>query len=106
MYGDKITKSMKATIDKTNARRKLQTEYNQKHHITPAGITRAIDETMRTNLKINKNKPKFDLKKIPKDEYGHLIKDLTIQMELASANLQFEQAAEFRDMINDLKSKI
>jgi excinuclease ABC subunit B len=106
MYGDKITKSMQATIDKTNSRRELQTEYNKKHHITPIGITRAIDETMRKNLEINKNKPTLDLKKIPKDEYGHLIKELTIQMELASANLQFEQAAEFRDMIEDLKSKI
>ncbi|HUY53492.1 MAG TPA: excinuclease ABC subunit UvrB [Candidatus Dormibacteraeota bacterium] len=106
MYGDKITKSMQATIDKTNSRRKLQTQYNEKHHITPIGITRAVDETMRKNLEINKNKPKLDLKKIPKDEYGHLIKELTIQMELASANLQFEQAAEFRDMIEDLKSKI
>ena len=105
MYGDKITKSMNATIDKTNARRKLQTEYNQKHGITPAGITRAIEETMKKDQDKNKNKPKLDLKKIPKDEYGHLIKELTIQMELASANLQFEQAAEYRDMIEDIKAK-
>ena len=106
MYADSITRSMKATIDKTNDRRKLQTEYNQKHHITPAGITRAIEETMRKEEEINKSKPKLDLKKIPKDEYGHLIKELTIQMELASANLQFEQAAELRDMIADLKAKL
>ena len=97
---------MKATIDKTNARRKLQTDYNTKHHITPAGITRAIEENMRKDQEINKAKPKLDLKKIPKDEYGHLIKELTLQMEMASANLQFEQAAEFRDMIEDLKAKL
>jgi excinuclease ABC subunit B len=106
MYGDSITRSMKATIDKTNARRKLQTDYNTKHHITPAGITRAIEENMRKDQEINKAKPKLDLKKIPKDEYGHLIKELTLQMEMASANLQFEQAAEFRDMIEDLKAKL
>ena len=97
---------MKSTIDKTEARRKLQTSYNQKHDITPAGITRAIEETMKNEKAINKSKPKLDLKKIPKDEYGHLIKELTIQMELASANLQFEQAAEYRDMIEELKAKI
>src|SRR5665213_2291255 len=106
MYADHITSSMQATIDKTNDRRKLQTEYNTKHHITPAGITRAIEETMRKEQKMNKAKPKLDLKKIPKDEYGHLIKELTLQMEMASANLQFEQAAEFRDMIEDLKAKL
>jgi len=106
MYADNITRSMKSTIDKTEARRKLQTSYNQKHDITPAGITRAIEETMKNEKAINKSKPKLDLKKIPKDEYGHLIKELTIQMELASANLQFEQAAEYRDMIEELKAKI
>jgi excinuclease ABC subunit B len=106
MYGDSITKSMKSTIDKTNARRKIQTEYNTRHHITPAGISRAIEETMRKEQEVNKAKPKLDLKKIPKDEYGHLIKELTLQMEMASANLQFEQAAEFRDMIEDLKAKL
>ena len=51
-------------------------------------------------------KAKLDLKKIPKDEYGTLIKDLTAQMELAAANLQFEQAAELRDIIQDIKSKL
>jgi excinuclease ABC subunit B len=48
---------------------------------------------------------KLDLKKIPKDEYGSLLKDLTAQMELAAANLQFEQAAELRDLVNDIRSQ-
>lgn len=106
MYADSITRSMKATIDKTNDRRKLQTEYNRKHNITPAGISRAIEETMKKEQEFNKNSSRIDLKKIPKDEYGHLVKELTIQMELASANLQFEQAAELRDTIADIKSKL
>jgi excinuclease ABC subunit B len=46
------------------------------------------------------------LKKIPKDEYKTLVKDLTRQMDLASANLQFEQAAELRDLIEDIKKKM
>ena len=50
--------------------------------------------------------PKLDLKKIPKDEYKTLIKELTGQMELASANLEFEKAAELRDMITDIKAKM
>jgi excinuclease ABC subunit B len=46
------------------------------------------------------------LKKIPKDEYKHLIKDLTSQMDLAAANLQFEKAAELRDVIDEIKAKL
>jgi excinuclease ABC subunit B len=51
-------------------------------------------------------KPKLDLKKIPKDEYKHVIKDLNAQMDLAAANLEFEKAADLRDLIDEIKSKI
>jgi excinuclease ABC subunit B len=106
MYGDSITKSMKKTIDETNRRRALQTEYNTVHKITPEGISRAIEEVMKEKADNNKTKNKLNLNKIPKDEYGHLIKELTIQMELASANLQFEQAAELRDTIQDIQKRL
>ena len=46
---------------------------------------------------------KLNLKKIPKDEYPALIKDLTAQMELHSANLEFEKAAELRDLIAEIR---
>jgi excinuclease ABC subunit B len=46
------------------------------------------------------------LAKIPKDEYHTLIKDLSSQMELASANLEFEKAAELRDLIADIRTKL
>jgi len=61
---------------------------------------------MRPELPEEAKRAKIDLKKIPKDEYQSLIKDLTSQMELAAANLQFEQAAELRDIITDIKSKL
>ena len=48
----------------------------------------------------------MDLKKIPKDEYGTLIRELTGQMELASANLEFEKAAELRDLITEIREKM
>jgi excinuclease ABC subunit B len=51
-------------------------------------------------------KPKLDLKKIPKDEYKQVIRDLTSQMDLASANLEFEKAADLRDLIEEIKSKL
>jgi len=106
MYADKVTGSMRRTLDETNRRRKIQEDYNKKNGITPMGIAKAIEKGMRPDLPEEAKRAKLDLKNIPKDEYGHLIKDLTSQMDLAAANLEFEKAAELRDIINDVKSKL
>lgn len=107
MYGDTITDSMRLAIDETKRRRSIQQAYNQKHGITPRGITKAIDEGLRAIIPQKEDeKPKLDLKKIPKDEYASLVKDLTGQMKLASANLEFERAAELRDLIAEIKQKM
>lgn len=105
MYADRETGSMKRAIRETNRRRKIQEDYNKKHGITPTSIAKNIDKGMRPDLP-DSEKPKLDLKKVPKDEYKHLIRDLTRQMDMASANLQFERAAELRDMIQEVESKI
>ncbi len=104
MYADNITGSMQRTIDVTNQRRVLQDKYNKEHKITPKSINRAVGEGLPRS-KVD-DKPKLDLKKIPKDEYAHLIRELTSQMDLAAANLEFEKAAELRDVINEIKQKI
>ncbi|HET7320165.1 MAG TPA: excinuclease ABC subunit UvrB [Candidatus Saccharimonadales bacterium] len=106
MYADHVTRSMQATIDETTRRHKVQEAYNKAHGITPTGINRAIEAGMRPDLPEEAKRAKLDLKKIPKDEYKSLVRDLTSQMELAAANLQFEQAAELRDIINDIKAKM
>jgi len=106
MYADTITRSMKKAIDETNRRRKIQEAYNTKHGIDPTSISKSIEKGMRPDLPEEAKKAKLDLKKIPKDEYKHLIKDLTGQMDLAAANLEFEKAAELRDIINDIKTKL
>lgn len=106
MYADHVTGSMQRALDETNRRRDIQEAYNKEHGITPAGITRAVADSMSVDLGEEAKKAKLDLKKIPKDEYKHLIKDLTAQMDLASANLEFEKAAELRDIIADVKSKL
>ncbi len=105
MYAARITGSMKRAIDETNRRRAKQEKYNKEHNITPAGIAKAIEERMHENAEKSKKK-QLDLKKIPKEEYGPLIRDLTGQMDLAAANLEFEKAAELRDLIDEIKSKI
>ena len=108
MYADRVTDSMKFTIDETTRRRKIQEAYNKEHGITPTGINRAIEGTMKSVDMLGREaqRAKLDLKKIPKDEYKTLLKDLEGQMQLASANLQFEAAAELRDLIKDIKSKM
>ncbi len=106
MYADHVTASMRRTIDETNRRRDIQEAYNKEHGITPRGISKIVEKGLRPDLPEEAKRAKLDLKKIPKDEYKTLLKDLTAQMDLAAANLQFEQAAELRDIIADIKSKL
>lgn len=106
MYADRVTKSMQKTIDETTRRRAIQEAYNKEHGITPTGISKEIGKGMRPDLPEEAKTAKLNLKKIPKDEYASLVKDLSAQMELASANLEFEKAAELRDIIQDIKSKM
>ena len=104
MYADHVTGSMERTINVTNKRRAIQEKYNTKNGITPTSISRAIAELWPRAEK--EQKPKLDLKKIPKDEYAYMIKDLTGQMDLAAANLEFEKAADLRDLISEIKAKL
>ncbi len=108
MYADHETDSMKKAISETNRRRTIQEAYNDKHGITPTGIDKEIGEGLRAIIpqKEGDDKPKLNLKKIPKDEYAGLVRDLSAQMDMASANLEFERAAELRDLISDIKSKM
>lgn len=108
MYADTVTDSMKRAIDETDRRREIQSSYNLKHGITPRGVDKAIDEGLRAIIpqKDDDKKDKINLNKIPKDEYASLVKDLEGQMKLASANLEFERAAELRDLIAEIKGKM
>lgn len=105
MYADTVTASMKQAIDETNRRREIQMAYNKEHGITPRSVNKKIDEGLRAIIPKEAETVKRDLDKIPKEEYDRVIKDLTAEMELAAANLQFEAAAELRDLIAGLKAK-
>lgn len=107
MYADNTTDSMKYAINETNRRRHIQEEYNKAYGITPASIAKEISEGLRAIIPAKEDdKPKLNLNKIPKDEFPHLVRELTAQMELASANLEFEKAAELRDLIQDIKKRL
>ncbi len=108
MYADRITGSMQRAMDETNRRRDIQHAYNIAHNITPRGVDKAIDEGLRAIIpqKEDAKHEKLNLKKIPKDEYAGLVRDLSAQMKLASANLEFERAAELRDTIREIKEQM
>ena len=108
MYADKMTGSMQRAIDETNRRRDIQKAYNQEHGITPTSVKKKIDEGLRAIIpqKETDKKKIIDIKKVPKDEYSRLIKELSAQMDMASANLEFEKAAELRDLISDIRSQL
>lgn len=104
MYADKITRGMKGAIDETDRRRKIQMEHNKKHGITPKSIIKAIREMQFPGKKKVMHEG-LDIKKIPKEEIPRVIQNLENQMEIASQNLEFEKAAEMRDLIEKLKEK-
>lgn len=108
MYADTMTRSMQAAIDETKRRREIQEAYNREHGITPRSVAKEIGEGLRAIIpdKDKDKKPELDLRKVPKDEYKNLIRELSAQMDMASANLEFERAADLRDAINDIKSKM
>ncbi|MCA9335214.1 UvrB/UvrC motif-containing protein, partial [Candidatus Saccharibacteria bacterium] len=108
LYADTVTRSMRAAIDETDRRRAIQEQYNKENDITPRSVDKEISEGLRAIIPVKESdkKPKLDLRKIPKDEYAHLVKALTNQMNLASADLEFERAAELRDTITDIQSKM
>lgn len=107
MYADVVTGSMKRAIDITNERRKIQKMYNQSHGITPASIQKAISERLHDQDEAETaDVKKYDIKLIPKDERKFLVKELTGQMQLAAANLQFEKAATLRDQLEELKETL
>ena len=108
MYGDKMTAAMNYAISETNRRRQIQSQYNHEHNITPHSVNKAIDEGLRAIIPVDetKKKHKLNLNKIPVDEYRNLVDDLTAQMQLAAANLEFEKAADLRDTINEINERL
>lgn len=108
MYADRITGSMERAISETNRRRAIQEAYNTEHGIIPQGIVKSVDESLRSVVGAESKEAKtakLNLDKIPKDEYNTLIKDLSAQMEIAADNLEFEKAADLRDLITEIKAK-
>lgn len=106
MYGDVMTDSMKFAIEETNRRRAVQEAYNKAHGITPHTIVKPIEdaihgkETQEMAAKYIKKKQKMS-----KKDKASLIADMEAEMREAAGSLDFERAAQLRDMIFELKSE-
>ncbi len=103
MYANLITESMERAIRETNRRREIQKQYNFKHGITPTSIKKEISVGLRAIIPEKAKENKLDIRKIPKDELPGLIKQLSSEMQLAAANLEFERAAALRDEVQRIK---
>ena len=108
MYADHITDSMKAAIDETQRRRRIQQEYNEEHHITPQTIKKAVRDLISISKTIAKEELQFekDPESMSEDELKKLISKIEKQMRKAAAELNFEAAAELRDKMAELKKKL
>ncbi len=107
MYADTITQSMKAAIDETNRRRRIQQEYNRQHGITPQTVRKAVRDVIEAT-KAAESKTEYNVKqsvdKMSKKEREQLIRTLEKEMKEAAKALQFERAAELRDIILELSA--
>ena len=106
MYADNMTGSMQRAIEETYRRREIQQKYNEEHHITPKSVAKEIGQGLRAIIPEKEKSNKLDLRKIPCEELPQIIKELSSQMQLAAANLEFERAAELRDQIEDIKQAL
>ena len=107
MYADKMTDSMKNAINETNRRRSIQQAYNKEHNIVPKTIIKELKEpiTLTSKEDFIKDYTSKD-KKLAKKSIEELIVSLTKDMKEAAKNLDFEQAANLRDIILELKAEI
>ncbi|MDB3935230.1 excinuclease ABC subunit UvrB [Granulosicoccus sp.] len=117
LYADTVTGSMKRAIDETNRRREVQETYNAEHGITPIGIQKAINDVMeagdsnpdkRRGKRSASGKPKQNeaTRELSVDEASKRIKQLEKQMYDCARNLEFENAAQLRDELEQLRANV
>ena len=99
MFADTITDSMRRAIDETARRRKIQMEFNEKHHIVPKTIIKEIKNTLEIGKKVDEHD-------IPRRDIPTEIDRLTSMMKIASSQLDFERAIELRNKIAVLKKRL
>ncbi|CAN2250624.1 excinuclease ABC subunit UvrB [Bacillus inaquosorum] len=110
MYADKITKSMEIAINETKRRREQQERFNEKHGITPKTINKEIRDVIRATVAAEdkaeyKTKAAPKLSKMTKKERQKVVEQMEHEMKEAAKALDFERAAELRDLLLELKAE-
>ncbi|GEN87169.1 excinuclease ABC subunit UvrB [Oceanobacillus sp. FSL W8-0428] len=109
MYADKITDSMQKAIDETDRRRTVQQEYNEKHGITPQTIRKEVRDVIQATVAAEApeayDSETKQVKKMTKKEKQKVIENMEKEMKQAAKNLDFEKAAELRDVLLELKAE-
>ncbi|MDC1534903.1 excinuclease ABC subunit UvrB [Flavobacteriaceae bacterium] len=107
MYADRITKSMQKTIDETNYRREKQIKYNKENNITPTAIKKSLNNALTKNKEAQKEELKILNKRsehfINKKDVDKKIREIRKLMEGSAKNLDFIEAAKYRDQIKELQ---
>ena len=107
MYADTITDSMRRAIDETNRRRAIQEKYNDEHGITPTSIRKAVRDLIRISQVVESPKRKGldkDPESMNEKELKALIEQIKKKMHQAAVELNFEEAANLRDRMMELKA--
>lgn len=108
MYADKMTHSMEVAISETKRRRAIQEEYNEKHGVTPTTIVKSIHEVIRATHAAEEQEEysvSEQLSKLTKKERKKVMADMEKEMKEAAKALNFERAAELRDILLELKAE-
>ena len=105
MYADNITDSMRVAMEETERRRKIQQQYNEEHGITPQTIQKSVRDLISISRKVAREEQRFekDPESMNRKELEKLIGEVKRKMERAAADLDFENAAQLRDQMIDLK---
>ena len=108
MYADVMTDSMRKAIQETERRRSIQEAYNKEHGITPTTIKKAVRDLITVSRAVaeTEDKLKKDPESMTRKELMKLIGQVEKQMRAAAADLNFEQAAELRDKMIELKKNL
>ena len=108
MYADTITDSMRKAIDETERRRKIQQKYNEEHGITPTTIKKAVRDLIAISKAVENphGSDEKDLESMDEKELKKLAKELEKKMRQAAAELNFEEAANLRDRMIEVKKML
>lgn len=109
MYADRITDSMKQAIGETERRREIQEAYNEKHNITPRTIKKEVRDVIRATMVADEQSEYLEehpkLTNLTKNERAEVIEKMEQEMKQAARELNFEKAAELRDLVLELKAE-